>query len=147
SSDCWLRQLTWTTWRRLRQVREVRAWLERGTEPEHDARRWLDRAGGRSELVHCALSAAMSATGATWGAGYGWRGGRWYRTCVVGGAASTLGQRIREVDPVFPWIEAGAVYLGVPGPEVPRGRALCGHLGPPSDFRGLAVVPLRDVGR
>lgn len=146
--DCLLRQPTWAAWRRLRQVREVHAWFRRAAHPGHEPEHWLDRAGDRSELVHCALLAAMSTTGATWGAGYGRRGGRWYRTCVAGGAASTLGQRIRELDPVFPWIEAGAVYLGVPGPDrVPPGRALCGHLGSASELRGVAVVPLRDVGR
>lgn len=145
--DCLLRQPTWAAWRRLRQVREVRAWFQGAAPSGHEPRHWLDRAGDRGELVHCALLAGMVATGATWGAGYGRRGGRWYRTCVVGGAASTLGQRIRDLDPVFPWVEAGAVYLGAPGPEVPLGRALCGHLGPGSDLRGVAVVPLRDVGR
>lgn len=145
--DCLLRQPAWAAWRGLQQVREVRAWFRGDSTAEDEPESWLERAGDRGELLHCALLAGLAATSATWGAGYGRRNGRWYRTCVVGGAANLLGQRVRETDPVFPWLEAGAIYLG----EVARGssvaRALCGRSGCPGDLRGVALVPLRAAGR
>jgi hypothetical protein len=145
--DCLLRQPAWAAWRGLQQIREVRAWFRGESAPENDAERWLERAGDRGELLHCALLAGALATGATWGAGYGRRTGRWYRTCVVGGALNGLGQRVRETDPVFPCMESGAVTLGEVAQGSPVARALCGRSGRAGDLRGVALVPLRAASR
>lgn len=118
SSDCLARKPEWLEWRALTQLREVAALRSAAASApplEERVGELLSSASDRSEVVHLALCAAVTATGAT----LGWahrrtrRRGRLLTVCQFGPVPERLGALGPHVDDaVLAHASSGAVVTG-----------------------------------
>jgi hypothetical protein len=152
--DCLVRELRWTSWRKLEEIREIRTlWIaqalgtpepvEMARRPTIDASRWVEPAGDRSEVLLLSLSAAVSLTGATAGICYRERNGKPV-VSYTRGADALLGAPISYRDPAVALAHAGHGTIGEPDAGPVEG-AIFDRLGIAA-FGGVAMVPLRHRG-
>jgi GAF domain-containing protein len=147
SAECLVRQPDWPEWRALSQTREYRALHDSKPAMSDDlSRKVLDLLSGasdRAEVVHCALSAAMFATGAAFGWGHRRAGkrGEFMTVCKRGAVPDKLGQTaLGASDPVLVRARAGEVIAGAPSSGDAEG-AIARRFGS-AQVRGVAMVPV-----
>ncbi len=156
SSDCLVRKPEWLEWRALTQIREVCAHGALATsqavvsrpEPGPQPARWVEEllasASDRSEVVHLALQAAVSVTGASlgWGHRRSRRRGTFLTMCQVGSVPQRLGMPgPSQKDPVLARASDGEVLSGT----VHSGAAeasIARRLGAERPVCGVAMLPV-----
>jgi hypothetical protein len=152
--DCFVRELTWRTWRRLDQIREVRA-VQR--EPGGGALRakktvvashtallsQLCLAADAAEVLTLSLHAAFEATNASFGLvhrAYG-EGPAPITTCVRGVAMiGRLGAALHD-DAAVRLARLGGLIVAPPNAGEAE-RCVAARLGAPPDLGGVAMVPV-----
>lgn len=148
SPQCLVRQPDWPDWRALEQTREYRA-LRGPAPPGSDDRgrrvlELLSAASDRSEVVHCALQAAMVVTGAVlgWGHRRAGRDGELVTVCRRGAVPERLGQIGVDVkDPVLARAKAGEVIAGASSAGDVE-STIARRFGTAHVVRGVAMLPV-----
>jgi hypothetical protein len=154
--DCWVRELTWRTWRSLDQIREVRAVLEaqangdlimpsamaRPSVPR--LRKHFGKACAASEVLSLALGESCNVTGSAFGAVHrAWvKNGPPFTSCVRGlGMTSRLGEPVSREDPSLLLAITGGLVVAAPDSGNVE-RAIAKRFGHPSDLGGVAMIPI-----
>lgn len=157
--DCWVRELTWKSWRRLDEIREVRtvlramttgaSWTADPRETEREARVQRFRRGSdTAEMLSFALHECVEQTGASFGLLHRpWGSSAHPVTTAVRGIGMTvrLGKSVPPSDPVVALARVGGVVVSPPNAGAVE-RSIAERFGSPADLSGVAMVPV-SVGR
>lgn len=145
---CWVRELTWRTWRPLEQIREVRAVLraqgESSRAPDEELELRFALASDAAEVLTFALHECCERTGASFGLVHrAWPGRSEPLTSVVRGLGMTvrLGRAVPAGDPAAQLARVGGLVMGPPGAGLVE-RAIAARFGAPPDLAGVALLPL-----
>jgi hypothetical protein len=154
--DCWVRELTWRTWRSLDQIREVRSVLQAqaageiimpdvGSRPSIPRlRKQFGMAIGASEVLSLALGESCNVTGSAFGAVHrAWvKNGPPFTSCVRGiGMISRLGEPISREDPSLTLAITGGLVVAAPESGKAE-KAIAKRFGHPVDLGGVAMIPI-----